>query len=83
MKKIIAFILSWICYFIGNILCDISYMKIKRKNKEVYWFDGPENSFRMKLGFWLSDKYQIWMLRSLSIQEWAGNKTPWKDVDDE
>ena len=51
MKKLLAFILAWICYGIGNLFCQISHIKIKRNGKKTYWFDGSEETFRSKIGF--------------------------------
>jgi hypothetical protein len=71
MKKLIAYLLSHACFYIGDWCCKLSCMK---RNGE-FLIDKPK--FTKVLG-WAFDGYQRFMHWSLQLQEWAGNETPWK-----
>lgn len=71
MKKNIGYILSCICFSIGDAFCKISYIK----SKGEYYFDKPS---RQGIGMWLCNQYQRFMHYSLRFQEWAGNERPWR-----
>jgi len=68
MKKLAGFLLSYICYYIGDAFCRLSMVNL---------FDRPGLA---KTGMWLAHNYQRFMRYSLQIQDWTGNETPWKKI---
>lgn len=73
MRHFIGFILSWTCYYIGNLFSKISYLE----NKKGYLID---NNYPEWFGNFVFNQYQNFMHYSSLLQDWAGNKGPWKDT---
>jgi len=67
MKKILGYIGTYFFYYIGDISCKVSYIKIRNK------YLG-----NMLLGETLFNIYQKSMDLSIKIQDWGGLEKPWK-----
>ena len=61
IKKIIAYIISHLLFYMGDVI---------------------SRPMLTKYGFWLNPVYSKLMTASAFIQDWAGNLTPWKSLDD-
>jgi hypothetical protein len=62
MKKIAGYILSYICFFLGDISSKISHIKIN--DRTIF-----DNTL---FGYWLAKLYQWFMWRSDQLQTWGG-----------
>lgn len=72
MRKIIGYPATWICYWIGDAFCRLSYIK----TENGYYFDNHQ-----KIGSWICSNYQRFMSFSIKIQDWASLSSPWTKTD--
>lgn len=72
MKKLIGYIGTYVCYWIGDIFCKICSWKIY---EEYFWDNYFEN-----IGMFLVNQYQNFMNWSSNIQDWSKIDGPWKEI---
>ena len=71
MKKLIGYIGTYVCLWVGDLFGKICYWKI---DGEYFW----DNYFE-KTGMFFVNQYQRFILWSSEIQDWSKIDGPWKE----
>ena len=74
MKKIIGYIGTYTCFWIGEVFGKICYWKLP--TGEYFWDTYFEN-----IGMFCVNQYQNFMIWSTNIQDWSGIDGPWKEIE--